>query len=339
MKLNENSKPFPYYAFDWDDNILMMPTEIIVLDSEGMEVGISTSDFAVFRTKVGNEHFDYNGHEIVGYAKDPYRNFLDDPNPNIFFEDAMKALKSKSYGPSWSDFIECLTNGSIFAIITARGHEDNSIRVVIEYIIDGILTSDQKNLMYNNLKKYKYLFDRTENFDMYFNGKLTDHELCKAYLNNCEFVGVSSPSRNAGSHTSSSPEIAKKKALIDFKSKVNRFAGNIGGKATVGFSDDDTKTIGQIKNLIQDLDNEKFPNVLQTTIKDTNNPEKIKKVVYESKVIKHFKEFISESEDKGMYVDKSTEKVDKTSTPDSKGSSTKEIATMGNSKGKKKKKK
>ena len=35
-----------YYAFDWDDNILFMPTKIIVLDKAGKEVGMSSEDFA-----------------------------------------------------------------------------------------------------------------------------------------------------------------------------------------------------------------------------------------------------------------------------------------------------
>ena len=35
-----------YYAFDWDDNIVTMPTKIILKDDEGREVGMSTEDFA-----------------------------------------------------------------------------------------------------------------------------------------------------------------------------------------------------------------------------------------------------------------------------------------------------
>ena len=31
-----------YYAFDWDDNIVYMPTEIILMDNVGDEVGMST---------------------------------------------------------------------------------------------------------------------------------------------------------------------------------------------------------------------------------------------------------------------------------------------------------
>ena len=50
-----------YYAFDWDDNILHMPTEIIVLDDNDKEVGMSTQDFAEYRSLIGVEQFEYDG--------------------------------------------------------------------------------------------------------------------------------------------------------------------------------------------------------------------------------------------------------------------------------------
>jgi hypothetical protein len=31
-------------------------------------------------------------------------------------------------GPSWNDFVECINGGSIFAIITARGHNPKTLR-------------------------------------------------------------------------------------------------------------------------------------------------------------------------------------------------------------------
>ena len=64
-----------YYAFDWDDNIMRMPTEIVVMDENGNEVGMSTEDFAEYRVKIGNEPFNYRGKTIVGLAKDAFRNF------------------------------------------------------------------------------------------------------------------------------------------------------------------------------------------------------------------------------------------------------------------------
>jgi hypothetical protein len=46
-----------YYAFDWDDNLVHMPTKIILLDVDGNEVPMSTEDFATFRGQIGKENF------------------------------------------------------------------------------------------------------------------------------------------------------------------------------------------------------------------------------------------------------------------------------------------
>ena len=63
----EGTPDMKYYAFDWDDNIMNMPTKIILKDEDGDEVGMSTEDFAEYRTLIGKEEFDYEGHNIVGF--------------------------------------------------------------------------------------------------------------------------------------------------------------------------------------------------------------------------------------------------------------------------------
>jgi hypothetical protein len=55
-----------YYAFDWDDNIVHMPTKIVLKNDLGEEVGMSTTDFAKFREKIGKGPFEYEGETIVG---------------------------------------------------------------------------------------------------------------------------------------------------------------------------------------------------------------------------------------------------------------------------------
>ena len=50
-KINEGISPegtpnSKYYEFDWDDNIVSMPTKIILKNDKGDEVGMSTEDFA-----------------------------------------------------------------------------------------------------------------------------------------------------------------------------------------------------------------------------------------------------------------------------------------------------
>jgi len=54
-----------YYAFDWDDNLMEMPTLIYLKDEDGDVIGMSTEDFAEYRTLVGQEPFNYKGHMMV----------------------------------------------------------------------------------------------------------------------------------------------------------------------------------------------------------------------------------------------------------------------------------
>jgi hypothetical protein len=72
---DEGKPDTKYYAFDWDDNICFMPTQIIVLTENEDEVGMSTEDFADHRHQIGVEPFNYKGTTVVGYANNPFRNF------------------------------------------------------------------------------------------------------------------------------------------------------------------------------------------------------------------------------------------------------------------------
>jgi hypothetical protein len=51
----EMTPDIEYYAFDWDDNIMTMPTQIMLSDDKGEEVGMSTEDFAEHRHQIGKE--------------------------------------------------------------------------------------------------------------------------------------------------------------------------------------------------------------------------------------------------------------------------------------------
>jgi hypothetical protein len=59
----------------------------------------------------------------------------------------------------------------------------------------------------------------------------------------------------AKAQTPENPEKAKEEALLDFKSKINKYAQSIGYKAMIGFSDDDLKNVKHIEDLI-DIANE-----------------------------------------------------------------------------------
>lgn len=278
-----------YYAFDWDDNIMSMPTEIMVKCESGKEIGVSTVDFAKYRSLIGNEEFTYKGEIVIGYPSrsddspgsdltdsiwdrtyGAFRNFGDLADPNMFIKDVCKAIAGGKFSPSWNDFIECLVNGCLFAIITARGHESETLKSGVKYILDNLLSDEQKQTMYNNLLVFKDMYNEVypeipRILDL--DEKFSENTIVLDYLNLCDFVGVSAPSREGSSQ---SPEAAKRSALLDFKIKVNNYAEMVGKKAMIGFSDDDPGNVKNIQDLFENINRSDFSNITKFIVKNTH---------------------------------------------------------------------
>ena len=241
-----------YYAFDWDDNILFMPTSIILLSDKDDEVPMSTEDFAEHRQQIGKEPFNYKGTAIVDFAPNPFRNFRSEGDKR-FVLDSMLAQP----GPSWNDFVECINGGSIFAIITARGHNPKTLKeAVYNLIMSNHLGINSKTLS-RNLKRYRHLGG-----DVDVDGKtistLTKNEL-NEYLNLCRFEPVT-----FGDGDAANPEEGKIKAMRNFIVYCKEMAQEIGEKAffkndivnneiepIIGFSDDDERNIEKMKGFLE----------------------------------------------------------------------------------------
>jgi hypothetical protein len=270
---SRDSEYLLYYAFDWDDNILNMPTKIhmdYLVDGEWIPTKVSTAEFAEVRNDKDNWRIDYD------IAFNEFRD-QGERGDDAFLEDTKTAISQGKFGPAWNDFIECLSNGSIFAIITARGHEAPAMRKGIEWIIDNVLTEEHLYQMYNQLLKFSYIFGETniEN-ERILKGQPSKNILIGSYLDSCEYVGVSSPSRGG---SPDNPEKSKEDALLEFKTKVNDYAKRVGISAKIGFSDDDLKNVKHIEDLIDSLHNEQFPNIVEFVVKGTKDPENITKKV------------------------------------------------------------
>lgn len=247
--IDDTTPDLKYYAFDWDDNIVHMPTEIMLVDDKGEEVGMSTEDFAEFRTDIGVKNFKYKGHEIVGFAKNPFRNFRTEGD-NKFLRDTMGA----QLGPAFDDFKEAIENGSIFAIITARGHNPNTIKEAIyNYIITGF-GGIQKDELLKNLRKYRSFVGEEE---------MDDDELIKTYLALNKYHPVTFGDEGSAVN----PEEAKVIAMQDFveyikgmaailnkKAFLKKDMGNkfVPSKVQIGFSDDDIRNVEKIKKAFKD---------------------------------------------------------------------------------------
>lgn len=102
---------------------------------------------------------------------------------------------------------------------------------------------------------------------------MTKTKLIQDYLSVCDFYGVSSEycKNKFGLGDVSNPEIGKEKALKAFTKKVNQFGEKIGAKSvSLGFSDDDVKTVNHIEKFFKDELSLEFPikyNVYNTSVR------------------------------------------------------------------------
>jgi hypothetical protein len=239
------SPDLKYYAFDWDDNIMFMPTKIMVKDDQGNDVGMSTEDFAEHRHQIGKENFNYKGQTIVGYADDPFRNFRT-AGDKQFKIDAMKAKT----GPAWADFVEAVNNGSIFSIITARGHNPQTLKEAVYNLIVSDHNGINKDLLVKNLRKYRDISGMEDKSDM---------ELIKDYLDMNRYYPVT-----FGQGSAANPEELKVLAMKEFINYVKSQAKELGKKLyvkddiankfipSIGFSDDDLRNVEVMSKHFED---------------------------------------------------------------------------------------
>ena len=252
--IEERTTPvMKYYAFDWDDNLMFMPTKIYLKDDKGKSVGMSTEDFAEYRTEVGKEPFEYEGHTIVSFDEEPFRDFgvLGDKQ---FLKDAM----SSPTGPAWNDFVEAINNGSIFAIVTARGHTPSVLKEGVYKLIKQNKYGLDSNQLAKNLLKYRDLADEE---------KLSKDQLIRSYLDMCRFHPVS-----FGEGSATNPEQGKINAMEEFVTYVKKLSHSLQQKAFmknkisnyftpfIGFSDDDVRNVETMKKHFD----KKEDNILKT---------------------------------------------------------------------------
>lgn len=248
----EQLKPtMKYYAFDWDDNLMYMPTEIYLKDDKGKSVGMSTEDFAEYRTEIGVDSFKYKGHTIVGFDDEAFRDFRVTGDKK-FLSDSMKS----PIGPAWDDFVEAVNNGSIFSIITARGHTPSVLKRAVYNLINSNKHGLNKKEIVKNLKKYRELADEDE---------LSDDELIRVYLDMCRFHPVS-----FGEGSAANPEELKVIAMKEFMTYVQNLSRQLQEKAFmknkisnyfipyVGFSDDDLRNVQTMRKHFTDKDDLKI---------------------------------------------------------------------------------
>ena len=259
--VDDKSNPImKYYAFDWDDNLMFMPTKIYLKDKNGNSVGMSTEDFAEHRTEIGVIPFNYNNITIVDFDDNPFRDFKVTGDKN-FLRDSMVA----QIGPAWFDFVEAINNGSVFAIITARGHTPIILKEAVYRLIKLNKHGLNSSKLIRNLKKYRELADEV---------LLSNDELIRSYLDLCRFHPVS-----FGDGSAINPEQGKIDAMETFVRYIKLLSHRLQKKAfmknkisnyftpNIGFSDDDIRNVEKMKTHFD----KKKDNILQTYLTSVGN--------------------------------------------------------------------
>ncbi len=254
-----------YYIFDWDDNILHMPTRIhlerLTDDGHWVPHSVSTAAFSVIRKD--RDHFrpPENSWEAA------FREFRDIEieDENVFLRDTRNAIDAvvegrQAAGPSFERFRKTLQEGRIFAIVTARGHSPAIIRQAVEYFIKAVLTAEERREMLRNLRGYLACFAPEATAK-------TDADVLNYYLDHNKYHGVMSPEfrRLTGSGVAASPDTegGKQFAIRDFLEHIIAIARlrGLDKPMSVGFSDDDEGNVKAVENYIRDALAHEFPGV------------------------------------------------------------------------------
>ena len=271
-------RDFKYYIFDWDDNILHMPTKIrlehLAADGQWKPVEVSTSTFALVRSDTAH----YRAPSEGGWAA-AFRNFEDPQDPNArnsFIEDTVAALERVEHGekpgPSYTALKKTLREGRLFAIVTARGHSPETIEKAVRIFIRYALTEDERAEMMSNLRGYRQWIDGVGDGEFG-----TDAEELDYYLGMCRYSAVtyggfkermaSDPiyrEKLAVASTAARPELAKEFAIRDFVEHVFhmlRRSGQLGRSVSIGFSDDDVGNVKTVSSYIREELSKRFDGI------------------------------------------------------------------------------
>ena len=259
------NRDFKYYIFDWDDNILHMPTKIRLehLEDDGTwrPVEVSTSTFALVRADT--EH--YRAPSDGGWAE-AFRNFEDCPDRENFILDTLEALERVEHGekpgPSYNALKKTLREGRLFAIVTARGHSPKTIERAVRVFIRYALSDEEREEMMSNLRGYRQWIDGVGDGEFG-----TDAEELDYYLGMCRYSAVTYQGfkdrmahdpiyseKLATATTAARPELAKEFAIRDFVEHIFhmlRRNGTLDRSVSIGFSDDDVGNVKTVSSFIQ----------------------------------------------------------------------------------------
>lgn len=251
------------YSFDWDDNILFMPTKIKMEKKESLRwipVNVSTEEFAELRNNP-----DYR---LTDHA------FMDFQDPQTFISDTKKAIEDEKFAPSFDKLKESLIYANPFSIITARGTPSHAIKESIRILIGMTFDTEEVNKMVSNIEK---TYPSTKDMSM--------DEKIDFYLSKNDYSAVTSDEfkdKFGLDVDVENPEEGKKIALKDYVDRVvngvRKLSDGEYDRLSIGFSDDDRRNIDVVIDYIRNELSVEYPGV-EFFIYDTSQGEKNKIII------------------------------------------------------------
>lgn len=136
-----------FYFFDFDDNIAYLETPIYVFHKKsGKPRRLSSGEYALLKERIGREG-DLLDYELKFNDEGSFQGFRDKKLQVVdrlagktqnFVEDVRHALKKDEFhwqGPSWTCFYHAVFNKRPLSMITARGHEPETIKKGIQQFV------------------------------------------------------------------------------------------------------------------------------------------------------------------------------------------------------------
>jgi len=244
------------YIFDWDDNIVGMPTTIKMeketIDGKWELVDLGTEEYAKYRK---SPHYRYSSH-----IPNPYVNFEDDYQ---FLKDLTRAIETNSIAPSFAKFKEAMIYGHDFSIITARGHTPQIFMFGIVMLIGRLFSPDE----------LIHMKERVGDINKYLNRQ-------EIWPVSSEYFANHYPHLN---NLSCPTEIRKSAVMNDYVSRMVEMKKSydeidVSAKLSIGFSDDDTNNVLAIEELVEKVITEKHPEI-HFVLYDTSDPKNVIKKV------------------------------------------------------------
>jgi hypothetical protein len=297
------------FAFDWDDNIFEMPTQIMLFDKKtGQERGVSTEEFALIRGSIGKSGTPWEGYELRPSNVDGSLRFFGDhakEGKDFFAKDVEKAMTTAGYhwqGPVWNDFVAAMAQRQTSEqtwIITARLHSPKTIHHALENL-------QQKGLFKTVLPEANIWAVSYEGFDANFK---------RAFGKNPPEGGAADPSaRKAAVMENILDKINAIKVPASATQTVAVSGQGLARQHLWGFSDDDFGNFSKAQDVLQKgVDANRWPNVKITLFyTGTNHPtEKPRAIVLRPITeprpfteVNEWKRVLSENDGKLLYLNK-----------------------------------